>query len=175
MSRLGLERAGLGCADFRAHLEAFEDGELSVASARAMRAHLEGCPRCRQHQREAASLPGRLRALPSPIPPPSLVPNVMRRVSPRRRALETWGLVIPEGLLVLVAAWYTSGVGGLAELGRRMAADVAASLSWTAGAGERPAPMAGDLFMLLVTLLLAGLSLWHLSLLARQSQRQPAA
>ncbi|MBO0687399.1 MAG: hypothetical protein J2P45_29975, partial [Candidatus Dormibacteraeota bacterium] len=119
--------------------------------------------------------PGRLRVLRSPAPPQSLVPNVMRRVAPRRRALETWGLVVPEGLLVLVAAWYTSGVGGLAGVGRRMAGDVAATLSWTAGAGERPAPMAGDLFMLLVTLVLTGLSLWHLSLLARQSQKQAAA
>ena len=114
----------------------------------------------------------RLRALRSPAPPASLIDEVMRRVAPRSRALEVWGLVVPEVLLVLVAAWYTSGIGGLVEVSRRTASDVAAFLSWGAGSGDLPAPIPGDLFMLLVTLLLAALTLWHLSLLARQSPKQ---
>jgi len=165
---------GRGCARVRSRLELLVDDRLDAGAAAAVRGHLAACPACRAHHQEAASLPSRLRALRSPDPPPALVGEVMRRVAPRGRALETWGLLVPEAVLVLVAAWYTSGTGGLVEIARRMASDAARALDWTTGAADSPAPVPGDLFMLLVTLLLAALTLWHLSLLARQSQKRPA-
>ena len=85
-----------------------------------------------------------------------------------------WGLLVPEVLLVLVAAWYTSSIGGLVGMARRTASDVAAFLDWGTGNGDPPTPIAGDLFIFLVALLLAALSLWHLSLLARQPARHVA-
>ena len=75
---------------------------------------------------------------------------------------------------MLVAAWYTSGIGGLAGIARRTASDVAAFLDWGTGNGDLPTPIPGDVFILLVALLLAAFSLWHLSLLARQSPKQSA-
>jgi hypothetical protein len=86
--------------------------------------------------------------------------------------MEVWGLLVPEVLLVLVAAWYTSGIGGLLEVARRTASDAGAFLNWGTGGGSAPAPVPGDLFLLIVTLLIAALSLWHLSLLARQAPKQ---
>jgi anti-sigma factor RsiW len=157
----------------RSRLELLVDGELDAAAAAELRAHLGRCPSCRRQHREAASVPARLRALRSPAPPASLVDNVMRRVAPGSRALEVWGLLVPEVLLVLIAAWYTSGMGGLLEVARRTASDAGAFVSWGNGGGSPPAPVPGDLFLLIVTLLIAALSLWHLSLLARQSPKQP--
>lgn len=167
--------ASPGCREVRRRLELLVDAELDAATAAALRAHLARCGSCRAQHREAASVPSRLRALRSPAPPASLVDGVMRRVAPRSRALEVWGLLVPEALLMLVAAWYTSGIGGLVEITRRTASDAAAFLDWGAGGGNLPAPAPGDLFMLLVTLLLAVLTLWHLSLLARQSPKQAAS
>jgi anti-sigma factor RsiW len=161
-----------GCAGVRARLELLADGELDAGTAADLRAHVARCPDCRAQHREAVSLPARLRALRSPDPPPSLVDNVMRRVAPGSRALEVWGLLVPEVVLVLVAAWYTSGIGGLLEVARRTASDAGAFLNWGTGGGSPPAPVPGDLFLLLVTLLIAALSLWHLSLLARQAPKQ---
>ena len=163
-----------GCREVRPRLELLVDAELDAATAAALSDHIARCGSCRAQHREAASVPARLRALRSPAPPASLVDEVMRRVAPRSRALEVWGLLVPEVLLVLVAAWYTSGIGGLVEIVRRTASDVAAFFDWGAGGGSLPAPVPGDLFMLLVTLLLAVLTLWHLSLLARQPARHVA-
>ena len=163
------------CSDVRAGLEPFVDGELDTVVAVSLRVHIARCRSCRAQHREAASVPMRLRALRSPAPPASLIDEVMRRVAPRIRPLEVWGLLVPELLLVLVAAWYTSGIGGLMEVARRTASDVAAFVSWGAGSGDPPAPVPGDLFMLLITLLLAAVSLWHLSLLARQSPNHVAS
>jgi len=163
------------CGDVRARLELLVDAELDPALAPSLRAHIARCRSCRAQHREAASVPMRLRALRSPVPPASLIDEVMRRVAPRIRPLEVWGLLVPEVLLVLVAAWYTSGIGGLAEVARRTASDVAAFVGWGTGSGDLPAPIPGDLFMLVVTLLLAAVSLWHLSLLARQSPNHVAS
>jgi anti-sigma factor RsiW len=151
----------------RLKLELLVDADLDAALAAALRAHIARCRSCRAQHREAASVPLRLRALRSPAPPTSLIDEVMRRVAPRIRPLDVWGLLVPELLLLVVAAWYTSGVGGLVEVARRTASDVAAFVSWGTGSGNLPAPVPGDLFMLLVTLLLAAVTLWHLSLLAR--------
>jgi anti-sigma factor RsiW len=150
------------------------DSELDDATAAAMRAHLARCRGCRAQHREAASVPTRLHALRSPEPPSSLIDEVMRRVAPRSRAVEVWGLLVPEVVLMLVAAWYTSGIGGLFEVTRRTASDVAGFLAWGTGSGDLPTPVPGDLFMLLVALVLGAVTLWHLSLLARQSPKRAA-
>jgi len=162
------------CSEVRRRLEALVDSELDEATTQALRAHIATCASCRSQHREATSVPARLRALRCPEPPSSLVDEVMRRVAPRNRALDVWGLLVPEVLLVLVAAWYTSGIGGLVGIARRTAGDVAAFLDWGTGNGDPPTPIPGDVFILLVALLLAALSLRHLSLLARQSPKQSA-
>ena len=164
----------LECREVRPRLELLVDKELDAATAAALRAHIAHCGSCRSLHGEAASVPARLHALRSPAPPASLIGEVMRRVAPRSRAVEVWGLLVPEVLLVLVAAWYTSGIGGLVEVARRTVSDVAAFVDWGAGRGSLPAPVPGDLFMLLVTLLLAVLTLWHLSLLSRPLARHVA-
>lgn len=95
----------------------------------------------------------------------------MRRVEPQVRPFQLWGLLGAEALLVAVAAWYVSGLEGLASLGQRTLSDVAASLGWGVAQAELPQPAAGDLFLLILAGLLAVLSLWHLALLARQPLR----
>src|SRR5438105_8757974 len=117
----GARRASpsVGCGEVRRRLEALVDSELDEATTAVLRAHIARCPGCRSEHREAASVPSRLHALRSPDPPSSLINEVMRRVAPRSRALDVWGLLVPEVLLVVVAAWYTSGIGGLVGIVRR--------------------------------------------------------
>src|SRR5437588_2823386 len=140
-------RAGPGappsaaCGQIRRLLEPLVDCELDGVTAAALRAHIATCGGCRSQHREATSVPSRLRALRSPEPPPSLIDEVMRRVAPRSRALDVWGLLVPEVLLVLVAAWYTSGIGGLVGIARRTAGDVVAFLDWGTGNGDPPTPI----------------------------------
>ena len=86
------------CSEVRRRLEALVDSELDEATTQALRAHIATCPSCRSQHREATSVPARLRALRCPEPPSSLVDEVMRRVAPRNRALDVWGLLVPEVL-----------------------------------------------------------------------------
>lgn len=163
----------LVCAEVRPRLEPFVDGDLAELEASAVRDHLARCAACRAQHDEASSLGPRLAALRSPAPPRDLVRSVMRRVAPRSRPFAVWGLLGPEAVVVLVAAWYVSGVGGLISVGRRALSEAAASIGWGAGQGDLPQPGAQDPFLLLLAVLLAALTLWHLSLLAR-SPRRPA-
>ena len=156
------------CSEVRAALEAAVDGDLPEPRLTPLRAHLAGCAECRRHHAEAVSLPSRLAALRSPEPPPTLVSGVLRQVgAARTRPLEVWGLLAAEALLVLVAGWYVSGLGGLLRLGSRTAADVGAWLEWLGGQALLPAPPTGDVFLLLLAGLLALVSLLHLALLSR--------
>jgi predicted anti-sigma-YlaC factor YlaD len=160
------------CARARDSLELFVDGELDDRRAAGLRAHLERCDRCRAHHAEATSLPSRLAALPSPEPPPNLVHDVLRRVREGRIGpLRLWGPLAAEALLVLVALWYGSGVGGLLQFLSRTAADLGALLSWGTGDASLPTPTAGDLFLLLIDGLLVAVTLYHLTLLSKQSRR----
>ena len=160
------------CTPVRDALESFLDGELDDRRAAVVRAHLEVCDRCRAHHAEAASLPPRLAALPSPEPPPTLIAGVLRRVRDGRIGpVRLWGPLAAEVLLVLVALWYGSGVGGLLLFLGRTATDIGALLSWGVGDASLPAPTVGDLFLLLIDGLLVAVTLYHLTLLSKQSRR----
>jgi predicted anti-sigma-YlaC factor YlaD len=164
--------AEMDCAEVRAQLEAFCDGELEEARAARLRGHLEGCPACRAHHAEAASLPARLAALPAPDPPTGLLPGVLHRVRRERvgRA-RLWGLPAAELLLFGVVLWYLSGPQGLLRLMQRTATDAAGLLGWGAGVARLPAATAGDVFLLLLFGLLVAVTVYHLTLLARAGFR----
>ena len=157
------------CLAVRAQLEALVDGEVSERTARLLRAHLTQCPQCREHYAAAASLPGRLRTLGSPEPPPALLAATLREVGRERAgALQIWGLFAAEVALVLIAAWYLSGLSGLLELAGHTAGDVGGWLSWFGGQAAVPAPVANDLFLLLICGLLVLVTVCHLVLLSRR-------
>lgn len=165
----------LDCGVVRAELERLVDGGRDYALASDLLEHVAGCARCREQHVEAASLPSRVRALRSPLPPAGLVAGVMAQISARPRAVVVWLPFVPEGLLVLVAAWYASASGGLGGVFQRTVSDVSSFLSWGAGQASAPASTGGDLFLLLLATLLAGVALWHLVLLTRQPfNPQPA-
>lgn len=157
------------CIATRAALEALIDGELPARQAALLQAHLNECPDCRRHYAEAVSLPHRLSVIRGPQPPPTLVAGVLHQVrADRTRPFVVWGLLAAEILLVAVAGWYLSGVGGLLSLGGRTATDVGGWLNWFAGQADLPGPSAGDVFLVLISGLLVLVTLLHLALLARQ-------
>lgn len=160
------------CVRLRDHLEALVDGQVEPAVAAELRAHMAACDACREHYREAASLPRRLAAVPAPEPPASLVRDVVRRVSRERvGALRLWAPLGAELALFLVTLWYVSGFRGLYLLVQRTAADAGAVLGWGAGQSDLPAPTAGDVFLLVLCALLIATTLYHLTLLSRQGAR----
>lgn len=164
--------AAVTCAVVRERLEAFVDGELDDGRMAGVRAHLDLCERCRAHHAEASSLPSRLAALRSPDTPPALVHDVLRRVRDTQVGpLRLWSPLAAELLLFCVVLWYGSGVSGLMTFVGRTASDVGALMSWGAGEASMPAPTAEDLFLLLLNGLLVAVTLYHLTLLSRQSRR----
>ena len=163
------------CLAVRAALEALVGGELPEHRAQLLHGHLATCPDCRRHHAEAISLPRRLAALSSPEAPPALLPSVLRQVRPGPSgALHVWGFLAAEALLVVVAGWYVSGIGGLLGLGGRTAEDVALWLGWLGGQTGPPSPAAGDVFLLLISGLLVLVTLVHLALLSRQALARPS-
>ena len=160
------------CLRVRDQLEALVDGELADDRARDLRAHLAECPGCRAHHAEAASLPSRLAAVPVPEAPASLVDGVLARVHRERVGpLGIWGPLAVELGLVVVAFWYVSGLDGLSLLVQRTTSDVVGLVAWGAGQADLPAPAPGDVFLLLLCCLLLVTTVFHLSLLSRQSPR----
>jgi anti-sigma factor RsiW len=160
------------CILVRARLESLVDGDLDRRQADELRAHLAECPGCRAHHAEATSLPNRLAAIGGPDVPPALLEGVLRRVRGERIGpLHLWGPFFVEVGLFLVALWYLSGWSGLSALVQRTAADVGSLIGWGVGQANPPAPVAGDVFLLLVCGLLAVTTLYHLALLARQGLR----
>lgn len=157
------------CLAVRAQLESLVDGEVSERTARLLRAHLAQCPECREHHTAAASLPGRLAGLATPEPPPALLAATLRQVGREKAgALQVWGLFAAEAALVMVAAWYLSGLSGLLEFAGHTAGDVGGWVSWFGGQAAVPAPVAGDLFLLLICGLLVLVTVLHLALLSRR-------
>jgi predicted anti-sigma-YlaC factor YlaD len=156
------------CMHVRAQLEALVDGDLEASAAARLKAHLGSCAACRAEHELAASLPSRLRALKAPAPPPELLPAVLRAVQ-RERLRSRLGpaLGAAEAVLVALAVWYLSGIQGLAGLGARIAGEASQLLGWGTGAADLPAPPAGDLFVLLVSLALALVCAFHLALLSQ--------
>jgi anti-sigma factor RsiW len=160
------------CIQVRAQLEGLVDGELDRDRAARLRAHLADCPGCRAHHAEASSLPNRLAALGSPEPPSALVEGVLRRVRGETVGpLRLWGPLAVELVLAVVALWYVSGLDGLSRLVQRTASDVGSLIGWGEGLSDLPAPVGGDVFLLLVCALLMLTTLYHLALLARQGPR----
>lgn len=156
------------CMNVRSQLEELVDGDLDASTAATLKAHLRTCAGCRAEHELAASLPSRLRALTAPAPPAELLPSVLRAVR-RERLRSRLGpaLGAAEAILVALAVWYLSGIQGLATLGARIAGEASQLLGWGTGAAQLPAPPAGDLFVLLVSLALALVCAFHLALLSQ--------
>ena len=69
------------CADARAQLTAYLDGELEDDAGSAMRGHLRGCEACRAVAGDEAKLRDGLRSLPPLDPPASLWAGVQARLA----------------------------------------------------------------------------------------------
>jgi len=172
---------GITCARVRVLMEAYVDGNLAAddpETAARVRAHISACDDCRRQHDQAISLPFRLRALRAPQPPESLVPNVMRAVTPRRdESRRAWALLIPEAALVAFIVWYLSGLDGLAREASSAVNDILGLFNWGAGAASLPAVPVADVFLLGALIALALTAAYHLSVLSHlavvESSRQP--
>jgi predicted anti-sigma-YlaC factor YlaD len=163
--------APLACARVRVLMEAYVDGELAVvdpATAEAVRIHLATCDDCRRQHDHAVSLPFRLKALRSPLPPGSLVTAVMGTIAPKpQQVRRAWGLLIPEAVLVAFIVWYLSGLEGLTSLATGAWSDLGALAVWGFGAAPLPSVPAADVLLLGALIALSITALYHLSVLAR--------
>jgi predicted anti-sigma-YlaC factor YlaD len=159
----------LNCARVRALIEPYVDGDLTrtdPALAAAVRDHLAGCEDCRRQHHQAISLPFRLKALSSPKPPASLVPDVMRQVTTtRQNDKRAWTLLVPEAALAAFILWYLSGVQGLATIVSGVFTDLQSLTSWGAGAGSLPSVPAVDLVFLIALIVLTALAAYHISVM----------
>ena len=162
---------GLACARARVLLEAYVDGDLATTDpdlASRMKLHLAGCEDCRRQYQQAVSLPFRLKALRAPVPPPSLLSNVMNAVRPARvESRRAWTLLIPEAALVAFIVWYLSGLEGLASVASGTVSDLQVLLNWGVGAAQPPSIPVADVFLLAALIALAITAAYHLSILSR--------
>src|SRR5258706_16449969 len=119
---------GLACARARVLIESCVDGDLATTDpdlASRMKLHLAGCEDCRRQYHHAVSLPFRLKALRAPVPPPSLLNNVMNAVRPARvDPHRPWTLLIPAAPVRGFSVWNPSGVEGLASVASSTVADL---------------------------------------------------
>jgi len=158
----------LACARVRVLLEPFVDGELSAEQAESVRAHLATCDDCRLQHDQAVSLPFRMRALRSPLPPVTLLPAVMGSLAPaQRNAQRAWTLLIPEAVLAGFILWYLSGIEGLAALASGAWGDLQTLATWGAGSAPLPEIPTADVLLLGALALLSITAAYHLSVLAR--------
>jgi len=164
----------LACARVRVLMEAYADGDLAVndpSTNDQVRAHIATCADCRRQHDQAVSLPFRLRALRAPNPPDSLLPNVMRAVTPRRaETRRAWALLIPEAMLVAFIVWYLSGLDGLAHEASSAFSDLLVLFNWGAGSASLPAVPVADVFLLGALIALALIAAYHLSVLAHLTE-----
>lgn len=167
----GQETFRLACARVRVLMEAYVDGDLQSSdpeTAEQVRSHLLTCDDCRRQHDQAVSVPFRLKALRSPVPPGTIAENVMAAIRPARSApRRAWMLLIPEGLLVAFIGWYLSGPGGLASAASGTLTDLQVLLNWTAGAADLPRVPVADVFLLIALIALAVTAAYHLAVLAR--------
>jgi len=165
---------GIACARVRVLMEAYVDGDLAADdpdTAARVREHIAACDDCRRQHEQAISLPFRLRALRAPQPPESLVANVMRAVTPRRReSRRAWALLIPEAALVAFIVWYLSGLDGLAREASSAVNDILVLFNWGAGAASLPAVPVADVFLLVALIALALTAAYHLSVLSHLAE-----
>jgi predicted anti-sigma-YlaC factor YlaD len=171
----GGSSAPLACARVRVLLESYVDGDLARSdpqTAAQLRAHIGTCDDCRRQHDQAVSLPFRLKALGTPAPPASLVTAVMGAIAPARRtSRRAWTLLAPEALLVAFILWYLSGLDGLASLATGTLSDLQALAGWGSGAAPLPTVPAADVFLLGALIALTAIAAYHLSVLARLSDR----
>jgi len=162
---------GLACARVRVLIESYVDGDLATTDpdlASRMKLHLAGCEDCRRQYQHAVSLPFRLKALRAPVPPPSLLSNVMNAVRPARvESRRAWTLLIPEAALVAFIVWYLSGLEGLASVASGTVSDLQVLLNWGVGAAQPPSIPVADVFLLAALIALAITAAYHLSILSR--------
>lgn len=165
----------LACARVRVLLESYVDGDLANSDPRIaaqVREHLGTCADCRRQHDQAVSLPFRLKALGSPTPPASLIARVMGSIAPpRRTSRRAWTLLVPEALLVAFILWYLSGLDGIVSLAAGTLSDLQALAGWGSGAAPLPSTPAADVFLLGALIALTAIAAYHLSVLARLSDR----
>jgi predicted anti-sigma-YlaC factor YlaD len=165
----------LACARVRVLLESYVDGDLANSDPRIaarVREHLSTCGDCRRQHDQAASLPFRLKALGLPTPPASLIARVMGSIAPpRRTSRRAWTLLVPEALLVAFILWYLSGLDGIVSLAAGTLSDLQALAGWGSGAAALPSTPAADVFLLGALIALTAIAAYHLSVLARLSDR----
>lgn len=153
------------CGEARARLEAFVDGELEAEPALTLRHHLDGCSACAGEHRAAATLAGRLAALPAP-PPVDLAPAVIRRVSARRGSGELSAALLAAEAILACLILVQLGLDGLLAAAAASLHDGGALL-----AGQTANPAAADLGLVFTLLLLVAVSIVHLGLLGAWSRR----
>jgi len=161
----------LACARVRVLLEAYVDGNLGLsdpASAQAVRDHLLTCADCRRQHEQAVSLPFRMKALRSPVPPTSLIAGVMASIAPLPQASRrAWGLLIPEAFLGAFIVWYLSGLEGLTAIASGAWSDLQGLAFWGSGSAPLPSIPVADALLLGAFIALAAIAAYHLSVLSR--------
>lgn len=100
------------CAELRADLDRYVQGELPLARAAAFEAHLARCAECESHLMAGLEAPAATATLPREIVPAvDLWPGIEARITERRRgriALPRWALAAAAGLLVAVSSGVTA-------------------------------------------------------------------
>ncbi len=161
----------LACARVRVLLEAYVDGNLGLsdpASAQAVRDHLLTCADCRRQHEQAVSLPFRMKALRSPVPPTSLIAAVMASIAPLpQTSRRAWVLLIPETLLGAFILWYLSGLEGLTAIASGAWSDLQGLAFWGSGSAPLPSIPVADALLLGAFIALAAIAAYHLSVLSR--------
>jgi predicted anti-sigma-YlaC factor YlaD len=161
----------LACARVRVLLEAYLDGDLALSdplSAQAVRDHLLTCADCRRQHEQAVSLPFRMRALRSPLPPESLIAGVMTSIAPApQTARRAWALLVPEALLGAFILWYLSGLEGLTAIASGAWTDLQGLAIWGSGSAPLPDIPVADVLLLGAFIALTVIAAYHLSVLAK--------
>lgn len=153
----------LTCSRVRVLMEPYVDGDLDAQQSRDVRDHVAGCADCRRQHDQAISLPFRLKALASPQPGETLLPNVMRAVAPARNVTRrVWTLLAPEALLVAFILWYLSGLEGLASIASGIFDDLQGM-----AAGSLPTLPQVDVVLLVAAIALTAIAGYHLSIVIR--------
>lgn len=111
------------------------EGALPTQEARALQAHLEGCPRCRETWAALREVDRLLAARPMPPVPEGFAARALARLEARQAAVAragrgpmSWTWAAAAGAFLVVAAWWTALLGaGLPALALR-----GAPLTWHA-------------------------------------------
>lgn len=117
----------LDCSIIQEYLSAYVDDELPPEQREAVQEHLAVCPQCRGELARLTRLEEVLEALPSPLPPPELIDQVLARLS--RRQVFWWrSLALAASLLIGFFLGGTLGVDLYQELRQPASAEPVVSL-----------------------------------------------